>query len=140
MFENAPSEAQFDPPAPTPGRLFDIGAATARILAESPWRVVLMASSGWSHAFLTEKNYFLYPDTAADRVLFEAIRSGDYDAWRNYPAAAVEESGQQEILNWMCLAGALKELGRKPADTELIETWIFNSSKCFLSAPPEVAR
>ncbi|HLI78820.1 MAG TPA: hypothetical protein VKV03_02490, partial [Candidatus Binataceae bacterium] len=99
MFENAPTEAQFDPPAPTPRRLFDLGAATARILAASPWRVALLASSGWSHAFLTEKNHYLYPDTPADRTLFEALRAGNYDAWRNYPASAVEASGQQEILN-----------------------------------------
>ncbi len=136
MFENPPTEAQLDPPAPTPRRLFDLGAATARILAESPWRVALLASSGWSHAFLTEKNFFLYPDTPADRMLYEALRAGNYDAWRNYPASAVEASGQQEILNWMCLTGALAELRRKPAETEFIDTWIFNSSKCFLTAPP----
>jgi len=136
IFENPPSEAQLDPPAPTPQRLFDLGAATARVFAKSPWRVALLASSGWSHAFLTAKNNFLYPDTPADRMLFEALRAGDYDAWRRYPAASVEESGQQEILNWMCLAGALAELNRKPAEVELIDTWIFNSSKCFLIAPP----
>jgi hypothetical protein len=136
MFENPPTEAELDPPAPTPRRLFDLGAATARIFARSPWRVALLASSGWSHAFLTAKNHYLFPDTAADRMLFEAMRAGNYDAWRNYPAASVEESGQQEILNWMCLAGALAELRRKPAETELIDTWIFNSSKCFLMAPP----
>jgi len=136
IFENPPTEAQLDPPAPTPRRLFDLGSATARVLAKGPWRVVLMASSGWSHAFLTAKNNFLYPDTPADRILFEALRSGNYDAWRNYPAASVEASGQQEILNWMCLTGALAELKRKPAETELIDTWIFNSSKCFLTAPP----
>lgn len=137
MFENPPTEAELDPPAPTPRRLFDLGAATARIFANSPWRVALLASSGWSHAFLTAKNHYLYPDTAADRMLFEALRAGNYDTWRNYPASSVEDSGQQEILNWMCLAGALAELRRKPAETELIDTWIFNSSKCFLMAPPE---
>ncbi len=136
MFEHPPSEVQLDPPAPTPRRLFDLGAATARIMADSPWRVALLASSGWSHAFLTEKNYYLYPDTPADRSLYEALKAGNYDAWRNYPASAVEASGQQEILNWMCLTGALSELKRKPAETEFIDTWIFNSSKCFLSAPP----
>jgi Catalytic LigB subunit of aromatic ring-opening dioxygenase len=136
MFENPPSQAQLDPPAPTPRRLFDLGAATARVLSASPWRVAVLASSGWSHAFLVEKNHYLYPDTPADLALFQALRAGDYDVWRNYPAAAVEASGQQEILNWMCLAGALAELQRKPAETDFIDTWIFNSSKCFLAAPP----
>ncbi len=136
VFENPPTAAQLDPPAPPPRRLFDLGAATARIFAASPWRVALLASSGWSHAFLTEKNYYLYPDTPADRTLYDALRAGNYDAWRDYPAASVEASGQQEILNWMCLAGALAELKRMPAETEFIDTWIFNSSKCFLAAPP----
>lgn len=136
VFDNPPTGSQLDPPAPTPRRLFEIGAAIARVFSESPWRVALMASSGWSHAFLTEKNFFLYPDTPADRALFEALCAANYEAWRNYPASAVEESGQQEILNWMCLVGALYQLGRKPADMELLETWIFNSSKCFLNAPP----
>jgi hypothetical protein len=135
-FDNPPSEAQLDPPAPTPRRLFDLGAATAHILAASPWRVALIASSGWSHAFLTEKNHYLYPDTPADRTLYEALRTGNYDVWRDYPASSVEASGQQEILNWMCIVGALAELGRKPAEMEFIDTWIFNSSKCFMAAPP----
>jgi hypothetical protein len=135
-FERTLEEGDFDPPAPTPRRLFDLGAATARILAASPWRVAVLASSGWSHAFLTEKNHFLYPDTPADRRMYEALRGGDYETWRDYSALAVEESGQQELLNWMCLAGALKELGRKPVSTEFIDTWIFNSSKAFLISPP----
>ncbi len=134
VFENPPAESDLDPPAPTPRRLFDLGAATAKALAAAPWRVVLMASSGWSHAFLTAKNHFLYPDTPADRRLYEALRAGDYATWRNYDAAAVEASGQQEILNWMCLTGALAELRRVPRTAEFIDTWIFNSSKCFLVA------
>jgi len=125
-----------DPPAPTPRRLFDLGSAVARIMSASPWRVALLASSGWSHAFLTEKTNYLYPDTPSDRLLYDALRTGDYGFWRDYPAAAIEDCGQQEALNWMCLAGALQALERKPTETEFIDTWIFNSSKCFLIAPP----
>jgi hypothetical protein len=135
-FDNASGDIDFDPPAPAPWRLFDLGAATARILAESPYRVALLASSGWSHAFLTAKNHYLYPDTPADRRMYEHLRDGDYTAWRTYPAHAVEDSGQQEILNWMCLAGALSALDRKPQQTGFVDTWIFNSSKTFLIAPP----
>jgi len=137
VFDNPPADADLDPPAPTPRRLFDLGAATAKILSESPWRSVILASSGWSHAFLTAKNYFLYPDTPADKTMYEALRAGDYDAWQNYPAASIEDSGQQEMLNWMCLAGALSQLKRKPRETDFIDTWIMNSSKCFLIAPPQ---
>jgi hypothetical protein len=45
-FDKPQTKIDFDPPAPAPWRLFDLGAATARILAESPYRVALLASSG----------------------------------------------------------------------------------------------
>jgi hypothetical protein len=136
VFEKPIADCDLDPPAPTPKRLFDMGAATARILTESPWRVAVLASSGWSHAFLTRKTNFLWPDTPADRVMYEALRTSNYDVWRNYSARAIEDSGQQEILNWMCLAGAMKELGRTAPETDFVDTWIFNSSKAFLISPP----
>jgi hypothetical protein len=36
----------------------------------------------------------------------------------------------------MCLTGALSALERKPQVTGFVDTWIFNSSKVFLIAPP----
>jgi hypothetical protein len=68
--------------------------------------------------------------------MYERLRDGDYQAWRTYPAQSVEDSGQQEILNWLCLVGALSALERKPQETGFVDTWIFNSSKAFLIAPP----
>ena len=140
VFDRDISEDDLDPPAPTPRRLFDLGAATARILAQSPYRVALLASSGWSHAFLTGKNHYLWPDTPADRRMYQALETSDWDTWRSLTGAAVEDSGQQEILNWSCLAGAMSALGRKPLETGFVDTWIFNSSKAFLIAPPGSAQ
>ena len=131
-----PSEDQLDPPSPAPWRCFDLGAACARVAEKSPWRVALIASSSWSHAFLTRKHYLLYPDIDADRALYNALQVGDYAAWRERPLSAVEDSGQQEILNWMCLMGGMKELGRRPSETSYVESWIFNSNKCFAVYPP----
>lgn len=119
-----------DPPSPSPRRCFEVGQATARALKASPWRVVLMASSSWSHAFLTEKNHWIYPDLQADRVLLEQLRAGDYAAWRDTPLAQMEAAGQQEVLNWMCLAGAMEELGYKASIVDWVETWLFNAPKC----------
>ena len=51
-----------DPPGPSPKRCMQVGAAAAQALKDSPWRVALIASSSWSHAFLTEKHWWLYPD------------------------------------------------------------------------------
>ena len=136
-FDEELSEDQLDPPAPTPGRLFDLGAETARILSESPYRVALIASSSWSHAFLTKKTHYLWPDIPADKVLFDAMVAGDFDVWRNYTSAQIEDSGQQEVLNWSCLVGALSALGRtKPDIAGFVDTWIFNSCKAFLVSKP----
>lgn len=120
-----------DPPGPSPARCFDIGAATVRALRASPWRVAMIASSSWSHAFLVGKHHYLYPDVAADRARYEELRDGQLSRWRALTTAAIEDAGQQELLNWVCLAGAMEELGRKPVWSEFVETRIFNSSKCF---------
>ena len=131
----APTEDQLDPPSPAPWRCFDLGRATARVAARSPWRVALIASSSWSHAFLTPKHHLLYPDVPADRALYEALRAGDYQTWRQTSLAAIEDSGQQEMLNWMCLAGAMAELQRRPTECTFVESWIFNSNKVFATFP-----
>lgn len=137
-FAKTLTDDDLDPPAPTPRRLFDLGAATARALSASPYRVALIASSGWSHAFLTAKHHYLYPDTGADWVMYDALKKGDWETWRNYSGKQVEDCGQQEILNWSCLVGALSELQRTPAEAGFVDTWIFNSSKVFIIAPPPV--
>jgi hypothetical protein len=129
-------DTALDPPSPSPKRCMEVGAATARVMRDSPWRTALIASSSWSHAFLTDKNYQLYPDIESDRRLYEALRVGAYEAWRKTPLASIEASGQQEMLNWYMLAGAMEELGRKPDQCDFIETWSFNSNKCFAVFKP----
>ena len=126
-----PDSKVFDPPGPNPHRCMQVGAATARIMADSPWRVALMASSSWSHSFLTEKNWQLWPDVAADRALYDALEAGDYAKWHAYKTHQVEESGQHEVLNWFCLLGAMEALGRKPDKATFIETWAFVSPVVF---------
>ena len=123
-------EAEFDPPGPSPRRCMAVGAAVARTLQASPWRVALIASSSWSHAFLTEKHHCLYPDVASDRARFEELREGDYAAWSRLSTEQIEDAGQQELLNWMCLAGAMQELDYRPEIIDYVETYIFNSNKC----------
>jgi hypothetical protein len=133
---NPLTEDQLDPPSPSPKRCMEVGAATALALRESPWRVALIASSSWSHAFLTDKHHQLWPDIEADRRLYEALARGDYETWRNVPLSAIEDSGQQEMLNWYMLAGAMEALGRKPDQCDFLETWSFNSNKCFAVFKP----
>lgn len=133
-FGREQNDADFDPPAPTPRRLFDLGAAIGRAVAAGPHRVALLASSGWSHAFLVDKFHGLRPDTDADQRLFDAMVAGDFDAWRNLTGREVEDAGQQELLNWSCLVGAMSALGLRSSDAGLVTTGIFNSSKAFIVA------
>lgn len=119
-----------DPPGPSPKRCMQIGAAAAQALQESPYRVALIASSSWSHAFLTEKNWWLYPDIESDRARFEEMKAGEYQAWAGVSTAQIEDAGQQELLNWACLVGAVDELGYKAEIVDWYETYIFNSTKC----------
>ena len=120
-----------DPPGPNPSRCFDVGAAVARILADSPWRVALVASSSWSHAFLTAKHHWIYPDVDSDRARFDELASGNFARWRDLTTAQIEDAGQQEFLNWVCLAGAMDALGRNAEIIDYIESYLFNSNKCF---------
>ena len=120
-----------DPPGPNPSRCFDIGGAVARLFADSPWRVALVASSSWSHAFLTGKHHWIWPDNASDRARFDELASGKLARWRELSTEQIEDAGQQEFLNWVCLGGAMHALGREPEIVDYIESYIFNSDKCF---------
>lgn len=128
---NGADEDRLDPPSPSPNRCFQVGAAVARAFAASPWRVALIASSSWSHSFLTAKHAGLYPDGEADRRYFAALQAGDWDLWRNTTLAQAEDRGHHELLNWFCLAGAMAELNRKPDEAVFLESWITNSNKTF---------
>ena len=98
--------------------------------------MALIASSSWSHAFLTEKTCWLHPDMEADRARFAELCNADWDAWRRITTEQVEASGQQEMLNWFCLAGAMEELERKPQIVDWVESWTNNSNKCLALFKP----
>lgn len=120
-----------DPPAPSPRRCFEMGRAVAQTFRDSPHRVALVASSSWSHAFLNDKAWHLRPDTAADRTYYDALVAGNLDTWLAATTDDLVGAGQQEMLNWFCLLGAMTELGQKLRWSSFVETGIFNSNKCF---------
>jgi hypothetical protein len=64
------------------------------------------------------------------------LREGNYNAWRDTPLAQMEQAGQQEVLNWVCLAGAMAELKYKAQILDWVETWIFNAPKCLAVFEP----
>ena len=126
------TKVPLDPPSPTPRRLMDVGGAVARHLKDSPWRIALVASSSWSHAFLTDKTWRRWPDIKSDRALYDALVAGDYARWERVTTAEIEDCGQQENLNWFALFGAARELGLGgPVESNFVETHCFNSNKVF---------
>lgn len=120
-----------DPPSPSPQRCMDMGRATVETMLEADLRTVLIASSSWSHAFLVERNWHLWPDIESDRRLYDALRDGDYEVWRGETLESLETSGQHEMLNWYCLVGAMEHLGRTPSWSCHVPTHIYNSTKTF---------
>lgn len=130
------TELVLDPPAPSPKRLMNMGAAVARALHASPHRVTIIASSSWSHAFLTDHTWRLRPDTDADRALYQALTSGDFETWETTSTDAVVEAGQQEVLNWFALMGAARALGAELSSSSFVETHVFNSNKVFATWEP----
>ena len=125
-----------DPPSPTPRRCFELGQAIGRIIKDSPWRAAVVGSSSWSHAFLTAKNNYVWPDVESDRKRFEELKSGNYTAWRDLTSAEIEANGEHEILNWIPLAGAMYELGQKASYCDFVESYLMNSCKCVAIFPP----
>ncbi len=49
--------------------------------------------------------------------------------WRATPLTAIEDAGQQEVLNWFALAGAMEELGASLDWSTFVETHIVNANK-----------
>jgi hypothetical protein len=125
------TQERLDPVGPTPARCFALGKAVAQAFTDTDLRVALVASSSWSHAFLTDKTWHITPDTDADRRLYDLLVDADYDTWRSTPTRDVVDSGQHEMLNWFCLTGATDELGLELSWSELVTTDVFNSNKCF---------
>jgi len=125
------AQVDFDPPSPSPKRFMNLGAATAQALRDSPYRVALLASSSWSHAFLADSTWRLRPDTSRDRSLYAAMLDRDYERWRTTSLKQVEDAGQQEVLNWWALLGAMEALDAKLEWSQFVETHIFNSNKVF---------
>lgn len=115
------------PPAPTPARCFEIGREVGRILRASPYRVAIVGSASWSHAFLTPKNHGFYPDVASDRERAAELRESRHREWGNLSLEVLRDAGQHELLNWVCMAGAMADA--KAEVVAYAETYIFNSTK-----------
>lgn len=131
FFSHLDDVRELDPPSPQPYRLMDLGVAAVETLADTDLRVALVASSSWSHAFLTDHTYRLRPDTPSDRQLYEHLVRGEYGPWRELTLDQVEAAGQQELLAWLPVLGAMDVLNRPLTWSTFVESDVFNSNKVF---------
>lgn len=116
------------PISPPPWRCYDLGRAVAEVIQASPYRAVIVGSSSWSHASLTPMHGHLWPDVDSDNEHLAQLQAGQQRLWRDLDPAELRASGQHEMLNWICLAGAME--GRQADVLAWAETYIFNSCKC----------
>jgi hypothetical protein len=82
----------------------------------------MYASGGWSHGFLVEKNHYLWPDIETDRLRCQEFQEGREALWKELTVADIEDAGQQELMSWICVAGAMHEMGHKGEVVEYLET------------------
>lgn len=101
------------PPRPTAKRCYELGRSIRRFLDTRTERVAVIASSSWSHFFLTEKfdrNSF---DVEFDKKNLELVRTGQGSKLAELTPEELQASGDHEFLNWMITLGVV---GDRPAE------------------------
>lgn len=97
----------FVAPQPTARRCFDVGRHIARVVADGPWRVAVIATGGLSHFPALAIERVGTSDPAFDRRVIAALEAGDHEALRALSMKELHETGSHELLNWMVLLGAV---------------------------------
>jgi hypothetical protein len=92
----------YPPNQPTPGRCYKLGRAIRDAVANFPGdaRIGVLASGGLSHFTVDEE---------LDGRIIQALRRKDADALAAIPRNLLN-SGNSEIRNWICMAGAAEHL------------------------------
>ena len=92
----------YPPNQPTPRRCYRLGQAIRRAVESYPEaaRVGILASGGLSHFTV---------DEALDGQVIQALRSKNAEALAALPRRQLN-SGNSEIRNWICMAGAIEHL------------------------------
>lgn len=92
----------YPPNQPTPGRCYKLGQAIRQAVESFPGdaRVGVLASGGLSHFTVDEE---------LDGQVIRALRQKDVGALQSLPRRQLN-SGNSEIRNWICMAGAVEHL------------------------------
>ena len=97
----------FIAPQPTARRCFAAGRHIARVVADGPWRIAVIATGGLSHFPGLSIARVGTSDVAFDRRLLGLMEAGDPESLCALTMKDLDESGSHEFLNWMVLLGAV---------------------------------
>jgi hypothetical protein len=101
------------PPRPTASRCYALGQAMRAFLDGRRERVAVVASSSWSHSFLTHRLRCSAFDVEFDRRNLERICQGRGSELATLTPEEIYLSGDHEFLNWIIALGVI---GDKPAE------------------------
>lgn len=97
----------FVAPQPTARRCFAFGQHIARVVAQSPWNVGIIATGGLSHFPELSLPRVGETDTVFDRNLIHWMQTGEHGPLQELTADELHKTGSHEFLNWMVLLGAV---------------------------------
>src|ERR1700676_4131994 len=99
------------PPLPTPRRCEELGKVIAKVIADRPERVAIIASGGMSHFPGTWK--YPKPDFAFDYWPISQMKKGNHETLLSMTSEQLDLVGNPEMLSWMILFGAI---GNQPGE------------------------
>lgn len=107
------------PPLPTAHRCAELGKAIAKVIANRPERVAIVASGGMSHFPGTWK--YPKPDFEFDYWAIAQMEKGNHQTLINLTNPQLDEVGNTEMLSWMIMFGAI---GNQPGELVTYQpTW-----------------
>src|ERR1700691_1289895 len=107
------------PPLPTAKRCAELGKAIAKVIANRPERVAIVASGGMSHFPGTWK--YPKPDFDFDYWAISQMGKRNHEGLINLTNEQLDEVGNTEMLSWMIMFGAI---GNQPGELVTYQpTW-----------------
>jgi aromatic ring-opening dioxygenase catalytic subunit (LigB family) len=97
----------FVSPQPTAQRCYAVGRHIARVIANGPWKVAVIATGGLSHFPELSLARIGQSDPVFDRRIVKLMEAADHDALAALTAKELHETGSHELLNWLVLLGAV---------------------------------
>jgi hypothetical protein len=76
----------------------------------------------------------LFPDRETDLIHLNQLKNGEQHLRADVTNLEAEQAGGHEWKNWIALAGAME--GQTPTVVEYVDSWVFNSDKCFCYFEP----